>query len=131
MKVFENVVFTVPDYNSMFMFLNNLLMSYPAVDREFPVTVLATLLAGYPRHLVADIVADVMTNTRVLTLRNIHLNVKEFDSVMANYPVHKPDELCNQYHNWYKKYTSMGVKRTLQINEQLEKYKNLPKKKKV
>lgn len=113
------------------MFLSSLLMSYPAVDREFPVTVLATLLAGYPRHIVADIVAVIMTNERVLTLRNICLNVKEFESVMKNYPVHKPGELCNQYHNWYMKSTSMGVERTLKMIEKLEKYKSKPKNKKL
>lgn len=129
MEVFENVVFTVPDYETTFMFLNSLLMSYPAVNREFPVTVLASLLSGYPRHIVANIVADVMTNARVLTLRNIHLNVKEFDSVMANYPIYKPGELCDLYHNWCRKYTSMGIKRTLQMAEKLKKFKNLPKRK--
>lgn len=128
-KAFETIVFTVPDYNTIFMLLNRLLMSYPAVNREFPVTVLATLLAGYPRYMVTDIVADIMTNERVLTLRNIPLNVKEFDSVMNNYPVHKADELCNQYHNWYKKSTSLGAKKALQMIEQMDKYKSQGKKK--
>lgn len=92
-------------------------MSYPAVDREFPVTPLATMLAGYPRHEVAAMVAEVMTQERVLELRIKPLNPFEFIPVMMKYQKKGPT-LCDRYYNWYNKYVPLGVLKGQKMTEQ-------------
>lgn len=126
-KVFKTVVFTVPDYNTIFVFLNGLLMSYPAVDREFPVTPLATMLVGYSRHEVASIVSDVMTQDRVLQLRISPLSPLEFVPSMMKYPKNGP-AVCQRYYGWYNKYTPMGILKGLKMIEQSEARKKVKKK---
>lgn len=91
-------------------------MSYPAINRSFPVTSLATVLASYPRHVVASIVAEVMTTERVLTLRHKPLDPMEFIPVMVKYPKPNP-ELCEQYHGWYRENVPLGVKRNKKLIE--------------
>lgn len=111
-NVFETIVFTVSDYNTIFMFLNNSLMSYPAVSREFPVTSLTTMLASYPRQVVFDILAEVMTKERVLKLRNIPLDPTEFVPVMMKYPNMKPTELRDRYYNWYRQCATLRIQKS-------------------
>lgn len=115
-NVFHTIVFTVPDYNTIFMFLYNLLMSYPAVSRSFPVTRIATELASYPRQVVADIVTEVMTSERVLALSNRPLDHTEFFSVIAKYLKPKR-KLIDLYHEWFINYVPLGIKRKLKIEK--------------
>ncbi|VVC37808.1 P-loop containing nucleoside triphosphate hydrolase [Cinara cedri] len=110
-SVFDTVVFTVPDYNTMFMSLQESLMRYPAISRTFPVTALATILSSYSRQMVIDIVDEVMNNERVLTLRQKPLEPKEFIPYMIKYP--KNPELRDQFYNWYIRFVPLGIERTL------------------
>lgn len=120
----------MPDYNTIFLFLNELLMSYPAVDREFPVTPLATMLVGYSRHEVDSIVTEVMTQDRVLELRINPLSPLEFIPAIMKYPKKGP-VMCDRYYNWYNKYMPMGILKGIKMIEQAEarKKKKKPKKK--
>ncbi|CAH1738693.1 unnamed protein product [Aphis gossypii] len=113
-NVFETIVFTVPDDCTIFLFLNDLLMSYPVVSRTFPVTPLATMLAGYSRQMIADIVAEVMTTERVLTLRQDPLDPVEFVPVILKYPKQNPQQF-EQYYKWYNKYVPIGVSKMLEM----------------
>ncbi|XP_025193072.1 dynein regulatory complex protein 11-like, partial [Melanaphis sacchari] len=117
-NIFETIVFTVPDDCTTFLFLNDLLMSYPVVSRTFPVTPLATMLAGYSRQMIADIVAKVMTTERVLTLRKHPLDPAEFVPVILEYPKQNPQQF-EQYYKWYNKYVSIGVSKVLEMETKL------------
>jgi len=103
-------------------------MSYSAVTREFPVTPLANMLAGCTRQMIADIVAEIMTTERVLVLNQIPLDPIEFIPVMLKYPKTSPVSLIDQYHNWYTRYTTMGVKRTLKLEQNKEQRKQMKRK---
>lgn len=118
--MFKTVVFTVPDYNTIFMFINDLLMSYPAVSRTFPVTLLATMLVSYPRHIVGEIITKVLTQERLLVLRNKPLKPVEFVSVMITYSKMAPSELCDRYHDWYSKNTFLGRKKKTSMEKKNE-----------
>jgi len=103
-------------------------MSYPAVSREFPVTALTEVLVDYPRWVIAEIVSEVITTERMLTFRHNPLDPNEFVPVMIKYQTHKNSERGEQYHNWYKSYTPLGVNRTLKIGMKQEaKKKNVKK----
>lgn len=101
-------------------------MSYQAVERDFPVTSLTAMLADYPRQVVADIVAEVMTEDRVLLLRFTPLDPREFVPVMMKYPKIPGARLCDRYHNWYNQNVPMGIKKGLKMLE-----KKTVKKKKI
>lgn len=116
-SVFQAIVFTGPEYKSVFTFLNNLLMSYPAISRSFPVTPLATLLVDYPRQVIVDIVAEIMTAERVLSLRYNPLELTEFLPVMKQKPIQEA-ELRDRYHNWYTKSAPLGIRKKLKIMEE-------------
>lgn len=118
--MFKTVVFTVSDYNTIFMFINDLLMNYSAVSRTFPVTLLATMLASYSRHIIGEIITKVLTQERLLMLRNKPLKPVEFVSVMATYSKMAPPELCDQYYDWYSKNTSLGRKKKTSIEKKNE-----------
>ncbi|XP_060849798.1 uncharacterized protein LOC132928881, partial [Rhopalosiphum padi] len=113
-SIFETIVFTVPDTCTIFIFLNELLMSYPVVSRTFPVTPLATMLAGYSRQMIADIVAEVMTTERVLTLRQHPLDPTEFVPIILKYPKQNPQQF-EEYYKWYNKYVPIGVRKVLEM----------------
>lgn len=85
------------------------------VREEIPVTELTTMMFGYPRQIIADIVAKVMTPERVSILGNNRLDPKEFIPVMINYP--KDTNLCDKYHNWYKKCVPIDIKKKLEMEE--------------
>ncbi|KAL4090726.1 hypothetical protein QTP88_025507 [Uroleucon formosanum] len=117
-KIFETIVFTVPDDCTIFLFLNDLLMSYPVVNRRFPVTPLAIMLAGYSRQMISDIVAEVMTTERVLTIRQYPLNPLEFVPVMLKYPKQNPQQF-ELYKKWYDKYVPIGARKVLEMEAKL------------
>ncbi|XP_060876495.1 dynein regulatory complex protein 11-like isoform X1 [Metopolophium dirhodum] len=117
-KIFETIVFTVPDDCTIFLFLNDLLMSYPVVSRRFPVTPLTKMLAGYSKQMIADIVAEVMTTERLLTIRQYPLNPVEFVPVMFKYPKQNPQQF-ELYKKWYDKYVSMGIRKVLEMEAKL------------
>jgi len=89
-------------------------MSYPVVSRTFPVTPLATMFAGYSMQMIADIVAEVMTTERVLTLRQHPLDPVEFVPVILKYPKQNPQQF-EQYYKWYNKYVPIGVSKVLEM----------------
>lgn len=117
-KIFETIVFTVPDDNTIFLFLNDLLMSYPVVSRRFPVTPLANMLAGYSKQMIADIVAEVMTTERVLTIRQYPLDPLEFVPVILKYPKQNPQQF-ELYKKWYDKFVSIGVRKKLAMQTKI------------
>jgi len=93
-------------------------MSYPVVSRRFPVTPLAKMLAGYSKQMIADIVAEVMTTERVLTIRQYPLNPVEFVPVMLKYPKQNPRQF-ELYKKWYDKYVSIGNRKVLEMEAKL------------
>jgi len=93
-------------------------MSYPVVSRRFPVTPLAKMLAGYSKQMIADIVAEVMTTERVLTIRQYPLDPVEFVPVMLKYPRQNPQQF-ELYKQWYDKFVSMGIRKRLEVNTKL------------
>lgn len=92
-------------------------MSYSAVKRDFPVTLLATMLADFSRQVVADIVAELMTEERVQLLRYTPLDPREFVPVMMKYSKLPGTRLFDRYHNWYKQYVPMGINKRLKMLE--------------
>lgn len=128
-NAYQAIVFTVPDYNTVFTFVNSLLMSYPWVSRDFSVTPLAAMLVNCPRHVIADIVAEVMTAARMMTLRHRPLEYTEFIPAVLKIP--KQLALRDRYHNWYGEYVPLGVKKRLKIEEeeqrkQIKPHKQVP-----
>lgn len=100
-------------------------MSYSVVREEIPIAELTTLMFGYPRQIIADIVAKVMTTERVLTLGNNPLDHNEFIPVIKDYP--KEPNLSDKYHNWYRKCVPMGIRKTLKTEvkiKEMEENKN-------
>ncbi|XP_050433854.1 dynein regulatory complex protein 11-like [Adelges cooleyi] len=127
-SAFNQILFTVADYGTTFMHLLGLLMSYPAVSRDFPVTALATLMMGYPLDTIADMVAQVLTTERVLTLKHSPLDAKEFLSVMLNNPKEVPP-LADLYHNWYRSNVPLAIRRSLKLTAEAQAHKDKKKKK--
>lgn len=122
-------MFTVPDYNTVFALLHESLMQYRTVKRTFPVTPLANILADYPRQAIVDIVAAVMNNERVYTLRHKPLEPEEFIPVMCGYAKMSPKgpTLIDKYYDWYRKFVPLGIKRIQKMDRLQEMKKNLKK----
>lgn len=76
------------------------------------------MLAGYSRQMISDIVAEVMTTERVLTIRQYPLNPLEFVPVMLKYPKQNPQQF-ELYKKWYDKYVPIGARKVLEMEAKL------------
>jgi len=76
------------------------------------------MLAGYSKQMIADIVAEVMTTERVLTIRQYPLDPVEFVPAILKYPKQNPQQF-GLYKKWYDKYVSMGMRKALEMETKL------------
>lgn len=105
-------MFTAPDYNTIYMFIADLMKSFSTgVDEEIPISLMTSIMYGYPLQIIVEILTKTMTAERMEMLGDNPLDPKEFIPAMVGYI--KSRDLCEEYHGWYRKNVPIGVKKAL------------------
>ncbi|KAF5304779.1 hypothetical protein FQA39_LY09556 [Lamprigera yunnana] len=110
-KVFNRIILVPrPDYNSVYMYWRELLMSYHQLDRNFNASELAYVTQNYPLPFIKSILEKVLTPTRTAELPFKPLDSLEIMDVLLEEPEPLNDENWAKYEKWFSK-TLLNKKR--------------------
>ncbi|KAJ8939867.1 hypothetical protein NQ318_010418 [Aromia moschata] len=129
-KAFErNILIPRPDYGSVYLYWQQLLMSYHGVDRNFNLTCLATVTLNYPLPDIKKAVEKILTPRRLIQLKYKPLQPDEIFEVFVSEgiePITEKEYL--KFLKWYNK-TPLGKDRVI-FNKNAEIKREAERKKK-
>ncbi|CAH1159710.1 unnamed protein product [Phaedon cochleariae] len=108
-KAFEkNILIPRPDYNSIYLYWQDLLMSYNGIDRNFNITALTKVTTNYPLPVLKTVLEEIMTTRRIIQLRYNPLTVQEiYERFISQGLEPITDKEYKKFLQWYKK-TPLG-----------------------
>ncbi|KAG5885827.1 hypothetical protein JTB14_017197 [Gonioctena quinquepunctata] len=102
-KAFEkNILLPRPDYGSVYLYWQKLLMPYHGVDRNFNVSALAKVTVNYPLPVIKEVLQKIMTARRIIKLHYNPLTPQEvYEHFISEGLEPISDKEYKKFQKWY------------------------------
>ncbi|XP_075210125.1 IQ and AAA domain-containing protein 1-like [Lycorma delicatula] len=109
------------NYGTIYQFLDEKLMSYHGIDRDFPISVLTRLAESYSLPIIQEAVEAILTPRRIIQLKYNPLSPTEIYDYLLDKKEAKITPETNQMHiDWYQRAYPLAKARRTKLEAEAE-----------